>query len=218
MSTSQNGWPVVPLEAIDRTPILGSKFPNGFLIGDVHKAFTWLFTQMHTRVEPIDPGSCWGYFVKPIEGTTNQSNHSSGTAGDWNASQHPMGVHNTFTSRKRATIQLILNEANGVFRWGGNYTGRPDEMHFEINTNRAGVAAFVNQIERPIVNLTDADVTAIWTRTVGHGPLNAEQLLQNSKGNTDTIREAVAALENSVDDINTKLDLILNRLPGTPGV
>lgn len=137
MATSQNGWPVVDQTKIDRTPIQQHVYPNGFLKGDVWKAFNWLFTQLNNRVEPVSRGNPpdeWGYYVKNIEGSHTISNHASGTAGDYNASEHPMGVpasHN-YSTVQIAEIHKILREAHGIFRWGGDYTGRPDPMHFEI--------------------------------------------------------------------------------------
>lgn len=146
MATSQNGWPVVGPDAIDNSPILGHVFPNGFLKGDVFAAFKWLFTEIDARVEKIglgNPPDEWGYYVKKIEGSNTISNHASGTAGDYNASRHPMGKHNTFSSAQRSEIHKILQEAKGIFRWGGDYTGRPDEMHFEIVASPSAVHAFV---------------------------------------------------------------------------
>jgi peptidoglycan hydrolase-like protein with peptidoglycan-binding domain len=39
------------------------------------------------------------------------------------------------------TIHAILDEVGGVVRWGGDYVGRKDEMHFEIVGNAAAVSA-----------------------------------------------------------------------------
>lgn len=150
MATSQNGWPVqFNDDSIDRTPILGQRFPNGFLKGNVYEAFVWLFTQLNNRVERValgTPADDWGWYVKKIEGSTTYSNHASGTAGDYNASRHPMGVRNTYSAAQRAEIHRILHEADGVFRWGGDYVNRPDDMHFEINVSSDKVADFVKTI------------------------------------------------------------------------
>ena len=71
MVNSQNGWPVVGTDKIDRTPIDGVFYPNGFLEGDVWKAFNWLFIQLDRRVEAVELGTPkdeWGDYVKNIEG------------------------------------------------------------------------------------------------------------------------------------------------------
>lgn len=150
MATSQNGWPIVDSSKITNAPILGHTFPNGFLKGDVYEAFVWLFTQLNNRVEDIDDGmplDDWGWYVKNIEGTTTKSNHGSGTAGDYNARLHPMGERNTYSTAKRAEIHQILEEAHGIFRWGGDYHDRPDDMHFEIVASPAAVHAFVSSVK-----------------------------------------------------------------------
>jgi len=150
VSHSQNGWPIVTPDKVTKDPILGHTFPNGFLKGDVFIAFTWLFTQLNKRVQPIDDGlplDEWGYFVKLIEGSKTISNHASATAGDYNARLHVMGVRNTYNATQRAEIHQILNEADGIFRWGGDFTGRPDDMHFEIDASENEVRKFVVKIQ-----------------------------------------------------------------------
>ena len=149
---SQNGWPIVGRDAIDDGPINGHYYPNGFLKGDVKKAFVWLFTQLNNRVEKVSVGSPadeWGWYVKTIEGSTTPSNHGSGTAGDYNASEHPMGAtHSGYTATQENEINKILGEARGIFRWGWHYSGRKDPMHFEIDATPAEVHAFIVSLEK----------------------------------------------------------------------
>jgi hypothetical protein len=145
---SQNGWPVVSQEKITDPVLFGEDFPNGWLKGDVDVVFRHLITRLHREVEPIDfahKADDWGWYVKNIEGSAVESNHSSGTAFDYNAHTHPMGVRNTYGEADRRKIRAILADLNGVVRWGGDYTGRPDDMHFEIN---AGAAAVKREADR----------------------------------------------------------------------
>jgi len=146
MATSQNGWPVVGSDSIVDKKVLGVEFPNGWLKGDVDTVFTYLIEQLHKRVEPIDNGGCWGYFVKHIEGSSSYSNHASGTAIDYNAPAHPMGKRNTYSVQDRNTIHDILKYLENVIRWGGDYTGRPDDMHFEVIGSRNDVKRIANKI------------------------------------------------------------------------
>jgi hypothetical protein len=146
MATSQNGWPVVGQSAVVDRAVLGVEFPNGWLKGDVDVVFTYLIGRLHREVEPLDDGGCWGWFVKKIEGSKTISNHASGTAIDYNAPAHPMGVRNTYSASDRAKIRAILADLNGVVRWGGDYTGRPDDMHFEIVKGTAAVRAVAEKI------------------------------------------------------------------------
>lgn len=156
MATSQNGWPVVTdsqRSKLTDPTVYGADFPNGWLKGDVDTIFRYLITRLHHEVEPIVPGSCWGWFVKPIEGSATISNHSSGTAIDYNAERHPMGVRDTYSSGDRSRIRAILADLDGVVRWGGTYSTRPDDMHFEINAPASEVARVAARIRE------DDDVT-----------------------------------------------------------
>jgi hypothetical protein len=159
MATSQNGWPVIGRPMVVDRPVVGVEFPNGWRIGDVDAIFTYLIERLHAEVEPIDDGGCWGWFVKTIEGSKTVSNHASGTAIDYNAPAHPMGVRNTYSKARQRKIRAILADLDGVVRWGGDYTGRPDDMHFEINRGAAAVRAVATKIragELPMA-LTEAD-------------------------------------------------------------
>src|SRR5690606_27057234 len=78
----------------------------------------------------------WGYAERPIRGSSVISNHASGTAIDLNATKHPLGASGTFTSTQVTRIREILAVTRNHVRWGGDYTGRKDEMHFEINDGR----------------------------------------------------------------------------------
>lgn len=148
MSTSQNGWPVDQTGARqDRGLYGGVSLPNGVLAGDVAIVARYVCEQYDRTVEPLRQGWCWGWYVKPIEGSTAVSNHASGTAWDLNAPKHPLGVRNTFTPAQRTAIRAILAYCGNVVRWGGDYTGRADEMHFEIIGSPAAVARIARKIE-----------------------------------------------------------------------
>lgn len=158
MATSQNGWPVVGAAAVVDRAVLGVEFPNGWLKGDVDIVFTHLIGRLHREVEPIDQGGCWGWFVKTIEGSSTISNHASGTAIDYNAPAHPLGRRNTYSASDQAKIRAILADLGGVVRWGGDYTGRPDDMHFEIVKGAAAVKAVAARIRKETsVGLTEED-------------------------------------------------------------
>lgn len=167
MANSQNGWPVDKTGASqDRDPIYGNvKVPNGVLGGDVTTVLRWVAKRYHETVEPLVAGTCWGWFVKQIEGGSSISNHASGTAIDLNADQHPIGVAATknFTAAQIAACHAIVKAAGGVIRWGGDYTGRPDPMHWEIVGSKAATAALAKKIrsEEDDVPLTDAEINKV---------------------------------------------------------
>lgn len=147
MADSQNGWPVDRSGALqDRSAVAGVTFPNGVRRGDVATVLFYVARRFHAEVEPLGRGWCWGWYVKNIEGSGAVSNHASGTAIDLNAPLHPIGVRNTFSAAKRARIRAILNDCDGVVRWGGDYVGRPDDMHFEIVKGSAAVGTLARKI------------------------------------------------------------------------
>lgn len=76
----------------------------------------------------------WGWAARPfVRGSTEQiTNHASGTAGDVNAMQHPLGTL-TLSRWKRAKIRARLLIYAGCIRGGLDYAHRKDEMHYEIN-------------------------------------------------------------------------------------
>jgi len=140
--TSSNGYPVLSSTRTGSHPRLrdfvvpsfSRKLPArdgscGFLL--VHMAL-WF----HREIESLSIGvDDWGYAVRKISGSQQYSNHSSGTALDLNAMQHPMGVatSKTFTSSEIDRIHKRLLMYDGCIKWGGDYQSRPDAMHFEID-------------------------------------------------------------------------------------
>jgi hypothetical protein len=149
-ATSQNGWSagsssVVPLSTLS---VGAATFPAGVRRGDVHIVLGYVARRFYREVEALVKGWCWGHSYRVISGSTSLSNHSSGTAIDLNAPRHPLGKSGTFSATQRSHIRSILNSCNGVVRWGGDYSGRKDEMHFEINVRPgdARLAALAKRI------------------------------------------------------------------------
>lgn len=133
--TSANGWPWLPDNSPTLTVIPGIAGSPRVLSGAVATVLTYVAVQFNNRVEKITSTSSFRYDVK-IAGYPNLfSNHSSGTALDFNGGKHPVHTR-TFTTAQVAEIGRIVNEAQ-VITWGGNFIPKDlDEMHFEI---RAGV-------------------------------------------------------------------------------
>lgn len=139
--TSYNGWLASPNPAdfggLEPLIVAGESFAPGVRRGDVHTVLMYVAQQLHERVEPvIAPGwheaDDWGYSYRQNRNADNLSCHASGTAFDYNATRHPNGKRGTFTAAQVRTINAILVEVDNCVRWGGSFTGTPDEMHFEI--------------------------------------------------------------------------------------
>lgn len=74
------------------------------------------------------PGWCWGFACRAIRGSSSPSNHSWGLAVDLNAPTNPM------TSPLKTDMPGWMPEMwnSYGFRWGGDYSGRRDAMHYEF--------------------------------------------------------------------------------------
>lgn len=145
MATSQNGW-VVRTSSSGLAPL--SWITGRVLPGDVFTIFDFLCQKFNATVEPIRRDQSWGWAYREVRGGSDLSNHASATAIDLNAPSHPLGRRGTFSPDQNRAIQRILNDLDAVVRWGGDYPGRPDEMHFEINASAQRVAVVADRIRK----------------------------------------------------------------------
>lgn len=143
MSTSQNRWPALDANSgLLRTWVIPA--PSGLTKlrlrnGSAGFLLAHLALWFDAKVEDLIgnyPGGLddWAYAYRPVRGySSSLSNHSSGTAIDLNATDHPLGVDGTFSAPEERAIGRRLAMYDGAIRWGGAYRGRKDEMHFEID-------------------------------------------------------------------------------------
>jgi hypothetical protein len=136
---SQNGWPANRRELVSSRVVPGSgvrlTVRNG-AAGDLLLEVASLFDRLVQDIDAV--ADDWGYAERPIRGATTLSNHASGTAIDLNATRWALGSDPSvnLNSAQIDTVHRIVGATGGVVRWGGDYTGRKDPMHFEINDNR----------------------------------------------------------------------------------
>jgi hypothetical protein len=103
--------------------------------------------EFNEHVEKIDGGVLddWSYCFRNVRGTSDKlSNHSSATAVDLNATKHPLGHSGTFSVMQTVLIQALCKKYG--IKWGGDYTGRKDEMHFEIDLTPEKVRALIAKL------------------------------------------------------------------------
>lgn len=151
---SQNGWSANDRSVIAQYTVPGSTRKIALRKGDVSVVLLDLLGWMHANIRKIDVGvyDDWGYAERTIRGSsTTLSNHASGTAVDFDATQHPLGVKNTWHPAEVDQIHGRLKFYEGAIRWGRDYTGRVDEMHFEINAGGAAVGHIANKIRGGVV-------------------------------------------------------------------
>src|ERR1044072_531240 len=142
---SQNGYSANDRSKVSSRTIPGTSRKVTVRNGPAGDLLLWVAGQFDKQVEDIDAGQLddWGYAERPIIGGTELSNHASGTAIDLNATRHPLGTQPSanFSRKQIDAIHWIIGRTQGCVRWGGDYTGRKDGMHFEIVRGEAGCAA-----------------------------------------------------------------------------
>jgi len=147
--TSYNGWPASKDQSeinVKPYPIKGTnlKIRCAAGAGELLAAFAAEFNEL---IEPIDEGKLddWAYAFRMVRGTTDKlSCHSSGTAIDLNATQHPLGKVGTFPLEKVPMIRALAKKYG--LTWGGDYRGRKDEMHFELHVNREQASKLITKL------------------------------------------------------------------------
>ena len=150
MLQSYNGWPASKDQAeigIVSVPIEGTKLKVRCAKA-VAPLIAGFCKEFHELIEPIDGGALddWGYAFRNVRGVPGKlSNHSSGTAVDLNATQHPLGKVGTFPPEKVPMIRALAKKYG--LTWGGDWT-RKDEMHFEIALGEAKVAALIGSLNK----------------------------------------------------------------------
>lgn len=175
MLLSQNGYSANDRSVIASYTVPGTSGRIALRRGDVATVLLYVFQRFNREVEKLVWPGVWGYAERTIRGSsTTLSNHASGTAGDANAPQHPLGTNPTsnYTRAQISRINDILRycvvDGKSVVRWGGNYVGRKDGMHFEINASSYYVNKLANKIRNqgrlPSVSASRKR-TQTWQRT-----------------------------------------------------
>jgi hypothetical protein len=129
--------------------------------GDVDTVMGYVFHALHTRVEAAVPGYCWGWSYRANVNNPNQlSNHSSATAGDYNAPYHPNGTSTGpnggggWTGAQYSEIHRILDEVENSVEWlSGN-----DPMHFDIKVSASVLAGVANRLREGDQDMTPDEV------------------------------------------------------------
>lgn len=146
MTNSQNGYKAGDTSLIANYTIPGSAVKINLRKGDVSVVLLHFAAWFNAHIQPLRQSDTGGYNYRPIAGSKTVSNHGSGTAEDLRWNDHPLGAVGTFSRDQASRIREQLKYYSGVIRWGGDYTGRKDEMHFEINKPPAAVKVIADKI------------------------------------------------------------------------
>lgn len=114
---------MVPLE------VAGVSFVGG-VHPRLHELLEIVWTEGIARGYELkaQPTQTWGFAWRAIRGSTSPSNHSSGTAVDANSAFNWLG-RSDGGDVPRWLVELFNRYG---FRWGGDYSGRKDPMHWEF--------------------------------------------------------------------------------------
>lgn len=245
MASSQNGYRANDRSVIDYARVPGSTVGFNLRKGDVTRVLLYLAQEFDDHIEDLDtagtyqegdappaiPGGSasdlrddWSYAERPIRGSsTTLSNHASGTAVDLNAAQHPLGRTGTFTSAQVEQIRDLLHQLVdpvtkvSVVRWGGLYSGRKDEMHFEINAGLEAVgrvADLVSSVDGKLVLKRPAQPKKPKRQTApdfplpdGHwyGPESSDE--KNHSGYRAKDRAGIRLFQAELDERDWKIDI-----------
>jgi hypothetical protein len=99
------------------------------------------------RVERLHDGWNWGYAYRLVRGGSTPSFHSAGIAIDLNAPAHPIGTSPTANYSGAQITQCRAIARQFGLRWGGDYNGRKDGMHFEVIISHTAAVALARQIQ-----------------------------------------------------------------------
>jgi hypothetical protein len=151
MATSQNGYIANDRSKVSSRFVPGTTRKLTVRNGPAGDLLLWVASQFDARVEDIEQGVLddWGYAERTIRGdSTTLSNHASGTAIDLNATAHPLGTAPSanYSASEVAQIRAVVARTEGCVRWGGDYTGRKDGMHFEIVASEQRCAAMLAKL------------------------------------------------------------------------
>jgi hypothetical protein len=141
-----SGWPnCQPSKINSGFVVSGTKFPGG-MRNELVDLTSMLVQETKNRGyrfgSSTDPSyGCWGYSCRAISGSNNPSNHSWGLAVDINAPSNP------YTSPLVTDMPNWMPDLwNGYgFRWGGDYSGSKDAMHYEFMESVSAAADYTNR-------------------------------------------------------------------------
>lgn len=184
MASTDNGWFASKTLATRPFLIDGVAFVPGIVDNDdVDLVLRFVMQRIADRVEKPVAGWCWGFGFRPNRNDPSRlSRHSGGIAVDLNAPTNPNGIPTarTWEPWQIAAIHEVLDEldelcgelvGSRVVRWGGDFNGTPDSMHFEINRTPAELRSCAVRLRARVEALmvTEADekkIRAIVTEVV----------------------------------------------------
>ena len=141
-----SGWPnCQPSKVNSGFSVSGTRFPGG-MRHELVDLVTMLVQETKNRGYRFGTSSdpsygCWGYSCRCISGSNTPSNHSWGLAVDINAPSNP--YTSPLVTDMPSWMPDLWNDYG--FRWGGDYSGSKDAMHYEFMESVAAAADYTSR-------------------------------------------------------------------------
>ncbi|WP_344907691.1 hypothetical protein [Actinomadura meridiana] len=129
---TQNGWPTVGKDAVDRMSVEGSASRLALLPGPTAVVLLHVARRFNYEIAELEKGDIQGWRNHPSIKAPFETNYRSGTAIEIQANLYPTGSAGNLFAPQIALIRDILMECEGVVRWAGD-DQIPKEGHFQID-------------------------------------------------------------------------------------
>jgi len=213
MATSQNGWSVL-FDA--PSGVLPGYVTGRVRDGNVETVFGYFVKRFHREVEAIRADWSWGWAVRAVRGqTSGYSNHASATAIDVNAPAHPLGVENTFSDEEERRCNKILEDLEGALRWGENYSGRKDGMHFEVDEDEAFIKRIAYKIRHSQLPTLQPDWKPKQANAVHFGRVQEQFLIAAGHSRGELVRNnGVGRIQQALNEALQGADITVDGYVG----
>jgi hypothetical protein len=209
---SYNGWPAS--RTLKTRPLTVDGVTFSIVDNDdVETVFRYIVEEFVRTVQPLRPGSCFGYNYRPnVNDPSELSNHSSGTALDINAEQHPNDTPtlSTFTPAQVTACHAILAsvpELDEVVHWGGDWATplTTDSMHWEIHDHDLAKLRRVADRIRTQEDYMASDDAAQKLDQILRQTQATRKLVKGLVTQVDTMADAVALGADVSEDIKRRI-------------
>lgn len=140
----------------------------------------------------------WGYANRDVRGAPGvKSNHSWGLAVDLNATTNPMTNDGLLHTDLPPNVSQLA--AKYGFRWGGDYSGRKDPMHFEFMGTPEDASRRVSQLSFTQNTEGENELT----------PAEMQDLKNHITGGLDSVRDQLKVyVDEKVKSLDSQLKML----------
>lgn len=195
------------------------------VLGGVAGGTQGLWTSLLNQLVPAIPGG----LTEPMYGYENRDNvnspgtpsfHSYGLAVDINAGANPNGVSAASVQGRRGAIPMGLARSLASqlgMLWGGDFSGTPDPMHFEIHVPPSGISgAGTSTVSSSIRNAAQQALSAFSLGLGTPAPVSGGRWAPDVERWRGTVVEALRLTGQSTSLADVVLNQIRTESSGNP--